>query len=103
MFTSTTSRTQRMAGTVAAIFVVAFSGLMLEHGHNGAIPRGVVEVGELTPLNLEQLAMVTLPGVEIVGSRQHGMAVVLPEVVVVGSRELLVADAPTARDEGSRG
>lgn len=96
MFTSTTSRTQRMAGTVAAIFVVAFTGLLLEYGHNGAIPRGVVEVGELTPIGLEQLAMVTLPGVEIVGSRGQSLAVLLPEIEVVASREVLMAGSAAA-------
>lgn len=70
MFTNTTSPMQQMAATVAAVFVVGFAGLMLEHGHNGALATGVVEVGELTPINLEQLVTVTLPGIEVVGERE---------------------------------
>lgn len=103
MFTSTTPRIQRTAGTMAAIFVVAFAGLMFEHGHHGALPQGVVEVGELTPINLEQLAMVTLPEVEVVGSREQAVAFVLPEVVVVGTREQLLAGEPAAARQDPRG
>jgi len=103
MFTSTTPRIQRTAGTMAAVFVVAFAGLMFEHGHHGALPAGVVEVGELTPINLEQIAMVTLPAVEVVGSRELQVVYTLPEIEVVGSREQLLAGDPGRAADGPRG
>ena len=103
MFTSTTPRIQRTAGTMATVFVVAFAGLMFEHGHQGALPEGVVEVGELTPVNLEQIAMVTLPAVEVVGRREQQLAFALPEIVIVGSREQLLAGDSAVAASGPRG
>ena len=100
MFTMLTENTRRVTSAVAAVAVVAFAGLTLDQGHVGALPEGTVEVGELTPVNLMQLAQVTLPEIVITGERVATDAAVmemaeLPEVVVYGSRSTLLADAGT--------
>jgi hypothetical protein len=69
MFTMLTENTRRTVGTVAAVAVVAFTGLTLDQGHLGALPRGTVEVGELTAVNVMQMARVTLPEVVVTGQR----------------------------------
>jgi len=104
MFNSTSNYTRnRTTSTVAAVLVVAFAGLMFNHGHQGGLPAGIVEVGELTPIGLEQLAMVTLPGIEVVGSRDQQVAFSLPEIEVVGMREQLLAGDPSTIAQGPRG
>jgi hypothetical protein len=105
MFTSTSSpyTRQRAASTVAAVLVVAFAGLVFNHGHEGALPAGVIEVGELTPVGLERLAIVTLPGIEVVGRRELQVAVTLPEIEIVGTRERLLAGDPSTGAQGPRG
>ena len=100
MFTMLTENTRRVTSAVAAVAVVAFAGLTLDQGHVGALPQGTVEVGELTPVNLMQLAQVTLPEIVVTGERVAADAAVvgmveLPEVVVYGSRSTLLADAAT--------
>jgi hypothetical protein len=106
MFTMVTESTRRTFSAVAAVAVVAFTGLTLEQGHLGALPQGTVEVGELTPIDVMQLASVTLPEIVVTGQRMQpeqvaGAAVVpmLPEVVVVASRDLRLA----ADNEPTRG
>ena len=69
MFTTTTETIRRSLGTTAAVCVMAIAGLALEFGHAGALPAGTVEVGELQPVNLEQLAPVTLPGIVVTAAR----------------------------------
>ncbi len=100
MFTMLTENTRRVTSAVAAVAVVAFAGLTLDQGHQGALPEGTVEVGEMTPVNLMQLAMVTLPEVVVTGERIEAGAVAtaiteLPEIVVYGSRSTLLAEAAT--------
>jgi hypothetical protein len=72
MFTMLTENTRRTFGTVAAVAIVAFTGLTLDQGHLGALPQGTVEVGELTPVNVMQLAQVTLPEIVVTGQREQG-------------------------------
>ena len=74
MFTMLTENTRRVTSAVAAVAIVAFAGLTLDQGHAGALPEGTVEVGEMTPVNLMQLAMVTLPEVVVTGKRVEGGA-----------------------------
>ena len=69
MFTTTNETIRRSLGTTAAVCVMAIAGLALEFGHAGALPAGTVEVGELQPVNLEQLAAVTLPGIVVTAAR----------------------------------
>ena len=70
----------------AAVVVVGLTGLTLDKGHAGALPRGVVEVGELTTLQVGNLAVA-----------------VLPEVLVVGSRDVQLADVEATDADGTRG
>ena len=69
MFTMVTESTRRSFSAVAAVAVVAFAGLTLDQGHLGALPQGTVEVGELTPINVMQMAAVTLPEIVVTGQR----------------------------------
>lgn len=52
MFDTDDKSTRRSLGTIAAIMVVVLAGLILDSGHLGALPLGVVEVGELLPLEM---------------------------------------------------
>jgi len=71
---------------IAAIVVVGLSGLTLDQGHAGKLPRGVIEFGELETLQVGGLTVA-----------------VLPEVEVIGSRDVRLADVEPADADGSRG
>ncbi len=75
-----------ITAAMTAIVVVGLSGLTLDQGHAGALPRGVVEIGELETLQVGNLAVA-----------------VLPEVQVIGSRDLLLADFDAAEADDTRG
>jgi len=102
MFTMLTENTRRTISTVAAVAVVAFTGLTLEQGHRGALPQGTVEIGELTPVNVMQMAQVTLPEIVVTGQRaQAGGRVavsrasqqaVLPGLAAVATKWALADD-----------
>jgi|GEM_PF-2528525 hypothetical protein len=110
MFTMLNQNTRRMVSAVSAVAVVAFSGLVLDQGHLGTMPDGVVEVGEMQPYNLMQLVSTTFP--EIVVTAQafgpepalaFGEPVVLPEVVVIGERQVQVAESGQAAASDTQG
>jgi hypothetical protein len=69
MFTMVTENTRRTVSAVAAVAVVAFTGLTLDQGHLGALPQGTVEVGELSAVNVMQMASVTLPEITVTAAR----------------------------------
>ena len=69
MFTMVTDNTLRSFSAVAAVAVVALAGLALDQGHHGALPRGTVEVGEVTAVDVMQMAAVTLPEIVVTGQR----------------------------------
>jgi hypothetical protein len=71
MFTMVTENTRRTVSAVAAVAVVAFTGLTLDQGHLGALPQGTVEVGELSAVNVMQMASVTLPGITVTAARSR--------------------------------
>ena len=71
---------------MAAIVVVGLTGLTLDQGHAGTLPRGVVEIGELQTLEVGNLAVA-----------------VLPEVQVIGSRDVQLADVEATDADGTRG
>jgi hypothetical protein len=97
MLTMLNQEMRHGVGTVAAMAVIAFGGLALEFGHAGVLPEGRVEVGELQPVNLEQLATVALPGVVVTASRLNdaGTAPVLRDLP---GNEVRLAQAAAADD-----
>ena len=58
----------------AAVVIVGLSGLTLERGHGGALPRGVIEVGNPTTLAVGDLIVAQLPAVEVIGTREVQVA-----------------------------
>jgi len=50
MFDMDDRSTRKLLGTAATIVVATLAGLVLNFGHRGALPLGVVEVGEMTPI-----------------------------------------------------
>lgn len=63
-----------VTAAIAAIVVVGLSGLTLDQGHAGALPQGVVEIGELETLQVGGLAIASLPEIEVIGSRDVQLA-----------------------------
>ena len=53
----------------AAVVIVGLTGLTLERGHGGALPRGVIEIGNPTTLAVGDLVVSQLPAVEVIGTR----------------------------------
>jgi hypothetical protein len=105
MFTMLTENTRRTVGTVAAVAVVAFTGLALDQGHLGALPQGTVEVGELTAVNVMQMARVTLPEVVVTGQRTQatGRAAVAMPAQPAGLPGLAAAAAEWALADDQKG
>lgn len=58
----------------AAVVIVGLTGLTLERGHGGALPRGVIEVGNPTTLAVGDLIVAQLPAVEVIGTRDVQVA-----------------------------
>jgi len=58
----------------AAVVIVGLTGLTLERGHGGALPRGVIEVGNPTTLAVGDLIVAQLPTVEVIGTREVQVA-----------------------------
>jgi hypothetical protein len=54
--------------------IVGLTGLTLERGHGGALPRGVIEVGNPTTLAVGDLIVAQLPTVEVIGTRDVQVA-----------------------------
>jgi len=74
------------AAALAAVVIVGLTGLTLDQGHAGALPRGVVEIGELQTQQVGDLAIAALP-----------------EVQVIGSRDMQLADVESINADGTRG
>ena len=60
--------------TFAAVVIVGLAGFTLDRGHNGALPKGVIEVGEPTTLAVGDTLIASLPAVEVIGSREMKLA-----------------------------
>lgn len=58
----------------AAVVIVGFTGLTLDRGHEGALPQGIVEIGNLEAVMVGDLTIATLPAVEVFGSREVHLA-----------------------------
>jgi hypothetical protein len=102
MFTMVAKSTRMAVSAVAAVAVVSFSGLVLDQAHIASAPRGTVEIGEITPIDTTQMALVTLPEVTVLAKRESAtdamLAAELPEIVVSAKRvAYIVAKAQAAR------
>ena len=91
MFTMNAKGTRMAVSAAAAVTIVAFGGLVLDQAHIAAAPEGRVEIGELTPVDLTQMAAFTLPEVTVVARRESRSnailaATELPEIVVTAKR-----------------
>jgi hypothetical protein len=71
---TTFNRNYRTAATFAAVVIVGLTGLTLDRGHAGALPRGVIEVGELETQMVGDLNIAALPAIEVIGSRDVQLA-----------------------------
>ena len=58
----------------AAVVIVGLTGLTLDRGHDDALPKGVIEVGEPTTLAVGDTLVAALPAVEVVGRREVTLA-----------------------------
>lgn len=72
MITQFHRKSRAVAVALAAFAMVALSGLTFEYGHQGALPKGVIEVGELQQIVVGEIAM--LPGIEVIGRRASLLA-----------------------------
>jgi hypothetical protein len=100
MFTMLTENTRR---TVSAVAVVAFTGLTLDQGHLGTLPQGTVEVGELTAVNVMQMASVTLPGITVTAARSQAGQVAAARHQQSALLPTLAAAALAAADDSQAG
>jgi hypothetical protein len=58
----------------AAVSIVGLTGLTLDRGHTGDLPKGVIEIGALQTLDVGGTVYAQLPAVEVVGSREVQLA-----------------------------
>jgi hypothetical protein len=58
----------------AAVVIVGLTGLTLDRGHGGALPRGVIEIGNPTTLAVGDMIVAQLPTVEVIGTREVQVA-----------------------------
>jgi len=58
----------------AAVVIVGLTGLTLERGHAGALPRAIIEVGEPVTLSVGDLVVAQLPAVDVYGAREVQLA-----------------------------
>jgi len=53
----------------ASVVIVGLTGLTLDRAHNASLPQGVIEIGTLETQMVGDLAIASLPAVEVIGSR----------------------------------
>ena len=58
----------------AAIVIVGLTGLTLNSGHEGALPKGVIEVGNPETLEVGGIVVAQLPEVQVYGARAVQLA-----------------------------
>ncbi len=58
----------------AAIVIVGLTGLTLDRGHEGTLPKGVIEVGNPETLSVGNLIVAQLPVVQVIGAREVQLA-----------------------------
>jgi predicted transcriptional regulator len=63
-----------VTAAAVAIVIVGLTGLTLDQGHAGGLPRGVVEIGELETLSVGEIVIAALPEIQVIGSRDTQLA-----------------------------
>jgi len=58
----------------AAVVIVGLTGLTLDRAHNAALPQGVIEIGTLETQMVGDLAIASLPTVNVIGARDVQLA-----------------------------
>ncbi len=53
----------------AAVVIVGLTGLTLDRGHDGALPKGVIEIGNPEAIVVGDLIVAKLPAIEVTGTR----------------------------------
>ncbi|MGQ0384767.1 MAG: hypothetical protein ACT4UP_08835 [Gammaproteobacteria bacterium] len=61
--------TRTIAAALASVVITGMTGLTLDRGHEGALPAGTIEVGNLETVMVGDLYVAVLPAVEVVGHR----------------------------------
>jgi len=104
MFTMVAQNTRRTISAVAAVTIVAFSGLVMDQAHLASAPKGTIEVGELTPVGDAGPTLAVLPEVVVLAKREaasnarFAAVTQLPEIVVVAKH---VAQRVANKEPGS--
>lgn len=70
MTTLYTRYTRTIAAALASVVIVGLTGLTLDRGHGGALPKGTIEIGELETVMVGDLNVAVLPAIEVIGSRE---------------------------------
>lgn len=68
----------------AAIVIVGLTGLTLDRAHEGALPKGVIEVGNLEAVMVGDVTIASLPAVEVIGQREVQLADMKPDADTQG-------------------
>jgi hypothetical protein len=63
-----------LIASLAAVAIVGLTGLTLDRGHDGSLPKGTIEVGALETLAVGGTLYAQLPAVEVLGSREVQLA-----------------------------
>ncbi|MCU0976767.1 MAG: hypothetical protein MUC71_10735 [Steroidobacteraceae bacterium] len=105
MFTNFGRGATRTMSALSAVAILGLSGLVMERGHHGAVPAGIVELGEFVPVSVGGEPVAQLPELVVTATRMApepamfaGELPRLSELVVVGQREVQLAAATPAAD-----
>jgi len=63
-----------LVAAFAAVAIVGLTGLTLDRGHAGGLPKGTIEVGTLETLAVGGTLYAQLPAVEVFGTRDMQLA-----------------------------
>jgi len=58
----------------AAVVIVGLTGLTLDRGYAGGLPKGVIEVGDPVTLAVGDTLIASLPAVEVIAAREGNLA-----------------------------
>ncbi len=58
----------------ASVVIVGLTGLTLDRAHVSALPQGVIEIGTLETQMIGDVAVASLPAVDVIGKRDSRLA-----------------------------